>query len=499
MSKKKEEKKISLSKVQMADILSFLKPNPYIPIETANSVLNIVRKNLTEQLKRIQIYPSLIPALKKQIYDDYTSTLIQPGESVGIITACSVMEVQTQANLNTFHKAGSADKQPTTSKFSELINATSKPKAPSYTIYFKEGTDSVQELRDKIRYSIIRLTLKKVVDEYIIHQEKDDEIWYKPFFALSEEKNDLFARACITMKMNMDILYEYKLPMKEIVRIINSEYQDCYAIYSPDCFGQIDVFVNTNDIELPEETLVFVTQENRIQIYLEEVVQPILDTLVISGIEGVSAQFFTKADVVGVDAKKEWIIETENSREKTVIKNKFKNTKKTKPSDSAKRFKQLLAHPNVDVTRTLSNNVWDIYFTFGIEATRAYMIEQFTQIMKGVNKCHILLLVDRMTFNGTISSVSRYTMRTDDSGSLSKSSFEETLDLLLNAGIRGENEPVRGVSSAIICGKRAYIGSGLCELSMNVEKLGKIDELDEDDEDENGDDKEDKEDNSDSD
>ena len=72
-------------------------------------------------------------------------TLVQPGECVGIITAQSIGEKQTQTNLNLFHKAG-AEKQPVVSKFSELLNATNKPKAPSYLIHFNTGNTSTSRL-----------------------------------------------------------------------------------------------------------------------------------------------------------------------------------------------------------------------------------------------------------------------------------------------------------------------------------------------------------------
>jgi DNA-directed RNA polymerase beta' subunit len=176
-----------------------------------------------------------------------------------------------------------------------------------------------------------------------------------------------------------------------------------------------------------------------------------------------------------VKEEKEWLIETENSREKTVDSVKFRSKNKTagkeKTIDSAKRFKKVLAHPYVDMTRTISNNLWDIYYTFGVEAARQYMIDEFSKIMEGINLCHVMLLVDKMTFSGVISSISRYTMRREDSGPFSRASFEETLDNFLKAGVFGQEEPTRGVSASIICGKRAPVGTGMCDLAMDIEKM----------------------------
>jgi hypothetical protein len=134
-------------------------------------------------------------------------------------------------------------------------------------------------------------------------------------------------------------------------------------------------------------------------------------------------------------------------------------------------FKKLLGLSFVDDTRTISNNVWDIYHTLGVEAARQFLIEEFMQLCAGINRCHIQLLAEKMTHNGSISSISRYTMRNEDCGPMGKASFEETMDNFLKAGAYGQKEATRGVSASIICGKRANIGTGVCELMMDVKAL----------------------------
>lgn len=373
---------------------------------------------------------------------------------------------------DTFHKAGSSDKQPVVSKFSELLNATNKPKAPSYFVYFKEGNLSISELRETIGHSIIQLTFKKLTKSFKICVDKEEEPWYRAFRILNGVPEVEYSD-CVSLNINTDILYEYKITTRDIAEYISREYSDLYCIYSPDCFGQIDIFVDTTNIELPEDKLIFITKDNAREIYLEEVVQPIIENIVLCGIPGIMSMFFIEDKQT-----KTWYIETENSREKIVESVKFKNTK-DKPTDSIKRFKKILAHPMVDMSKTVSNNVWDIYHTLGVEAVRQYMIDEFSKIMEGINLCHVMLLVDKMTNGGSISSISRYTMRREDSGVLARSSFEETLDNLLGAGVHGQEDPTRGVSASIICGKRAKIGTGLCDISIDLNKLTSISEAEE--------------------
>jgi DNA-directed RNA polymerase beta' subunit len=462
--------KRKLSEEEIKDILSNITPNHRIPPKIAEQIVLKTRKQFQDQLILVEIYPSLIPQLKEKIIRSYTNTLVQPGECVGIIMAQSIGEKQTQANLNTFHRAGSSDKQPVVSKFSELLNATNKPKAPSFFIYFSGGNKTVTELRETITHTVVQLTFKKITNSFKICVDKEEEPWYPVFYFLNEDTQARKCTDCVSLKINMDILYEYKITLRDISEYISREYSDLYCVYSPDCFGQLDIFVDTQSIELPEEKLIFVTKDNAREIYLEEVVQPILDNIVLCGIPGIMHMFFVEDK-----ATKTWYIETENSREKVVESIKFKNTK-DKPADSIKRFKKILAHPMVDMSKTVSNNVWDIYHTLGIEAVRQYMIDEFSKIMEGINLCHVMLLVDKMTNGGSIASISRYTMRREDTGVLARSSFEETLDNLLGAGVYGQHDPTRGVSASIICGKRAKIGTGLCDVSVDLKKLMSVPE-----------------------
>ena len=75
-----------------------------------------------------------------------------------------------------------------------------------------------------------------------------------------------------------------------------------------------------------------------------------------------------------------------------------------------------------------------------------------------------------MTSTGIISSVSRYGMKRETIGPLAKASFEESLDNFLKAGAFGDIEPITGISASIMCAKRSKIGTGICDLVVDVEK-----------------------------
>ena len=190
---------------------------------------------------------------------------------------------------------------------------------------------------------------------------------------------------------------------------------------------------------------------------MEEVVMNKLQNQLVSGINKVNTIFYG-------EEKGEWMIETNSST--ASLEQRTGNVK-----ISASRFFKLLSFPGVDMKNVISNNMWDIYTIFGIEAARAFLIDEFMSIMSGINICHVKLLVERMTYGGSITSISRYAMRKDGAGALAKASFEECLDNLLNAAVSGEIEPTDGVSSSIICGKLAKMGTGACKLRMDMGKL----------------------------
>lgn len=59
-------------------------------------------------------------------------------------------------------------------------------------------------------------------------------------------------------------------------------------------------------------------------------------------------------------------------------------------------------------------------------------------------------------------------MKNDQFGALAKASFEESLDNFLKAGFFSETETTQDVSASIICGKRPNIGTGLCDVLLDI-------------------------------
>ena len=89
-----------LTDIEIEDILDFIKPNKSIPSDSANSIVKITKDKFRKQLIKKEVYPSIIPELKNIIHKNYQQSLIDAGESVGILAAQSIGERQTQNSID---------------------------------------------------------------------------------------------------------------------------------------------------------------------------------------------------------------------------------------------------------------------------------------------------------------------------------------------------------------------------------------------------------------
>lgn len=442
-SPKKKPAPRSLTLKEIEFILDFIKPLKALPSETANSIVEIQKKPLRAQLEKVKIYPELINTLKARVQSDFISTLIQPGESVGVVAAQSIGEKNTQSTLNVFHLCGQGEKTVTQGvpRMNELLQVPQQPKIVNSKIYFKSNTTTIQELRNMVKSQFNSLMLKQIAKSYEICLNKETEKWYDLYYSIYDKKKPENYKHCISVKLKAELVYKNRLSLTDIALVFENNFDDLFCIVSPLTEMQIDIFIDTNAISFEEENLLFITKDNYESIYLEEKVLPTLLQFNICGLQGIKNIFYT------VD-NGEWFLETEGTN-----------------------FIQLLGHPLVDYKRTTSNNVWDIYNQLGIEAARYFLINEFQQVLGDVNLCHISLLVDKQTFTGTIRPISRYTLKKDNCGVMSKASFEESVDIYLNSAFSGESDKLKGVSASVICGKRASIGTGMMELKVDLNAL----------------------------
>ena len=155
---------------------------------------------------------------------------------------------------------------------------------------------------------------------------------------------------------------------------------------------------------------------------------------------------------------------------KVINERKFKKTSdKYYIVTNGNNLLDILTHPDVDSTLTISNDINEVYEIFGIEVTRQVLLDEINEILKeeGVNYRHISLLVDTMTNKGTLLSIDRHGINRSDIGPFAKCSFEETSDMLIKAGVFGEYDRINGVSANIMLGQIPPCGTGDTTITTN--------------------------------
>jgi len=134
---------------------------------------------------------------------------------------------------------------------------------------------------------------------------------------------------------------------------------------------------------------------------------------------------------------------------------------------------ELLSNPNIDSTRTISNDIREIYDTLGIEAARYALYKELLIVTNegSMNYRHMSLLIDTMTYKGQLMSIDRHGINRGDIGPLAKSSFEETTDMLINASIFAEYDKVNGVSANVMLGQQPPCGTGDSKILIDEEYM----------------------------
>jgi len=126
----------------------------------------------------------------------------------------------------------------------------------------------------------------------------------------------------------------------------------------------------------------------------------------------------------------------------------------------------------VDTSRTSTNNVHEIAKTLGIEASRNALTHEAKGVLEDqgldVDIRHVMLVSDMMTSTGEVQQIGRHGISGKKSSVLARAAFEITVPNIVEAAIKGESDPLAGVTENVIVGQSIPIGTGLVELYMST-------------------------------
>lgn len=427
------------------------------------------------------VFDSIISEIKQY----FKEAISQPGEMVGIVAAQTIGEMGTQMTLDSFHVSGTEAAVKATSgvpRLKEILSATKKTKTPTLNIYMKndiativnpimdeDGIETNDERLVKAKNAAINIKNSIEITKLCDILEYSEIIWdngtsngiddglmqiYRDFQDINIAANKCSSESpwILRMKFNKEKLVSNGLRMIDIYTKLNMAYEkyiDC--VYSDDNADECIFLMKLTeyalkDIEPNDELATIKAMEHNI-VY----------QVLLKGYKGIKKVSLNKKkyekynhDTQKFDKVIEWVLDTDGTN-----------------------LQEILSNPNIDATRTISNDIREICDTLGIEAARNSLYNELINVTSegSMNYRHLSLLMDTMTFKGCLVSIDRHGINRGDIGPLAKSSFEESTDMLINASIFSQYDNVNGVSANVMLGQQPPCGTGDCNILLDEELI----------------------------
>lgn len=395
----------------------------------------------------------------------FNRAVCDPAEMVGTLAAQSIGEPATQMTLNTFHYAGVASKSVTggVPRLKEIINVAKEIRTPAHNVYlhpdYSRTEEDAHQILRKLTYTRLRDITASVEIFYDPQLDstdiEEDQDFVDAFFAIPDEdiRLELHSPWLLRLELDRAKVLEGGYDMAEIVNaIVERVGKDVFIIHSednaPKLVIRMRIIAEKEDEELMGDE----------DMFLKRIEGTILDGVVLGGIKGITRVFISEGKQVVLskkgeyDQEKEWFLETDGIN-----------------------FSEVLAVEGVDSVRTYANNCYEVYRTLGIEAGRNALYKELNGVIEMggsyVNYRHLALLCDLMCNKGELMSITRHGINRTDAGALSRCSFEETVEILLEAAAVGDVDDCRGVAENVLLGQMAPMGTGAFDVSLDMDML----------------------------
>ncbi|EYC06183.1 hypothetical protein Y032_0077g1077 [Ancylostoma ceylanicum] len=408
-----------------------------------------------------------------EIETRFQQAIAQPGEMVGALAAQSLGEPATQMTLNTFHYAGVSAKNVTLGvpRLKEIINVSKQLKTPSLTVFLQGAAAKDAEKAKDVLCKLEHTTLKKVVSNTAIYYDPDpkntcieeDEEWVSIFYEMADFDPSRASPWVLRLELDRKRMTDKKLSMEHIADKIQQGFgDDLNVIYTDDNADKLVFRLRiTNQ---PSDKNAEVEQVDKMEddVFLRCIESNMLSDLTLQGIGSISKVYMHKPTT---DDKKRVVITPEGG---------FKAISEWLLETDGTALLRVLSEQHIDPVRTSSNDICEIFEVLGIEAVRKAIEREMNNVISFdgsyVNYRHLALLCDVMTAKGHLMAITRHGINRQEVGALMRCSFEETVDILMEAAVHAEVDPVKGVSENIMLGQLARAGTGAFDLVLDAEK-----------------------------
>jgi DNA-directed RNA polymerase II subunit RPB1 len=508
---------------ELLDRLTVVVGDDPLSIEAQNNATTLyrilVRSMLASKrvLKEFRLSEAALNWVIGEVETRFHTAKVNAGEMVGVLAAQSIGEPATQMTLNvsthlfvcfaivsttvlsfviilftlpfivqslqTFHYAGVSAKNVTLGvpRLKEIINVAKTPKTPGLTVYLAEEFSGDRQVAELVVSMLEFTVLRDIV--------KRTEIWYDPdvknsvvvqdrefvrdYYDFAEKTDDDIRRMSpwvLRMELDKDVVFVKKIHMSEIVREVANEYgSDLNVEVSDDNAEELVVRIRiVNDVPYNPEAANMDDPNNpgnepelgqEDDVFLKRLEKSLLNSLKLRGVDHVKKVFMRGGakrtvwdDDKGFGTRNEWVLETDGTN-----------------------LMGVLGVDYIDSTRTISNDIVEVFLALGIEGVRGALLSELRNVISFdgsyVNYRHLASLVDVMTMQGHLMAIDRHGINRVDSGPLLRASFEETVDMLMDAAVYAEEEILKGVTENIMLGQLARVGTGDMDLLLDEDKV----------------------------
>ncbi|KAL2180214.1 DNA-directed RNA polymerase II subunit RPB1 [Thermothelomyces heterothallicus CBS 202.75] len=411
-----------------------------------------------------------------ELENRWARSMVAPGEMVGVLAAQSIGEPATQMTLNTFHFAGVSSKNVTLGvpRLKEILNVAKDIKTPSMVVYL-DYANATQEDAKRMRSAVEHTSLRSVTAVTEIYYDPDitstvipeDYDMVESYFLIPDSSDqdsiENQSRWLLRLTLDRQKMLDKGLRVEDVAARIKEEYKKDVAVIFSDNNAEemvIRIRVIRQDDDKDEDGNKIIEDD----VMLKRLEKHLLDNCTLRGVPGIERAFLNKGVKLAVlpDGSQvanketpecmEWYLDTQGTS-----------------------LREVLTIEGVDTRRTYTNDLYQIVDVFGIEAARAALMQELTQVLafggSYVNHRHLALLVDVMTYRGSIAAVTRHGINRADTGALMRCSFEETVEILLEAAAVGELDDCRGISENVMLGQMAPMGTGHFDVLLDPKML----------------------------
>ena len=394
--------------------------------------------------------------------------------------------------LDSFHSSGTAAAVKATSgvpRLKELLSVTKNIKTPALRIHFKSDIGTVinpPEAKDKktanndtdpvaaAKGRVLTLMHKFEMTRMYDILEMSEIFWDPPgdtglYTGIEDDKGLLelyriFQRVqdcnskspwVLRMRLNKEKMHAQGLTMLDVYTNIEKTHGDAIeCIFSDDNADDLIFRIRIMDVKAKE-----IDVEDTVAA-LKAVEYNIVNNVILKGVDGIRKGSMRlmenrryNPETMSFDSIAEWIMDTDGTN-----------------------LEAFLSNPNIDKTRTISNDVCEIYRVLGIEAARNALYNEIMEVIResSINYRHMSLLMDTITYKGALMSVDRHGLTKTDTGPLAKSSFEETTNMLIDASVFSEYDRINGISANIMLGQLPPCGTGDSEILLDEDRFAEL-------------------------